>query len=52
MAGMNTPGPFSAGKKNYAQWAEMLEKLADETGKSYLRPCDLMKSGGFIKMRK
>ena len=52
MAGMNTPGPFGAGKKQYAQWAEMLEKLADETGKEYLRPCDLMKSGEFAKMRK
>ncbi|TFG18915.1 MAG: 3-hydroxyacyl-CoA dehydrogenase family protein [Promethearchaeota archaeon] len=52
MAGMNTPGPFSAGKKNYEKWAGLLEKLATETGKEYLRPCELMKSGGFAKMRK
>jgi len=52
MAGMNTPGPFGMGKNQYAKWAEMLEKLADETGKEYLRPCELMKTGGFIKMRK
>ncbi len=52
MAGMNTPGPFSAGKKNYEKWAGLLEKLADETGKEYLKPCELMKSGGFVKMRK
>jgi enoyl-CoA hydratase/3-hydroxyacyl-CoA dehydrogenase len=52
MAGMNTPGPFGAGKKAYAKWADMLEKLADETGKEYLRPCELMKSGGFVSMRK
>jgi len=52
MAGMNTPGPFGAGKKQYARWSEMLEKLADETGKEYLRPCELMKSGEFAKMRK
>jgi enoyl-CoA hydratase/3-hydroxyacyl-CoA dehydrogenase len=52
MAGMNTPGPFGAGKNAYEKWSAMLEKLADETGKEYLRPCELMKSGGFIKMRK
>jgi enoyl-CoA hydratase/3-hydroxyacyl-CoA dehydrogenase len=52
MAGMNTPGPFGAGKKNYAQWAQLLEKLAAETGKEYLKPCELMKSGDFTKMRK
>ena len=52
MAGMNTPGPFSAGKSNFEKWAGLLEKLADETGKEYLRPCELMKSGGFVKMRK
>jgi enoyl-CoA hydratase/3-hydroxyacyl-CoA dehydrogenase len=52
MAGMNTPGPFGPGKKEYARWAELLEQLADETGKEYLRPCDLMKSGGFLQMKK
>ncbi|TFG05814.1 MAG: 3-hydroxyacyl-CoA dehydrogenase [Promethearchaeota archaeon] len=52
MAGMNTPGPFGAGKKNYEKWSKMLEELADKTGKDYLRPIDLMKSGGFSKMRK
>jgi hypothetical protein len=52
MAGMNTPGPFGPGKKEYAKWVEMLETLAEETGKKYLRPCDLMKSGGFLKIRK
>jgi enoyl-CoA hydratase/3-hydroxyacyl-CoA dehydrogenase len=52
MAGMNTPGPFSAGKNQYEKWAKMLEELADKTGKDYLRPCHLMKTGGFAKMRK
>jgi enoyl-CoA hydratase/3-hydroxyacyl-CoA dehydrogenase len=52
MAGMNTPGPFSGGKNNYEKWSKMLEELADKTGKEYLRPCELMKSGGFTKMRK
>ncbi|NVM30001.1 MAG: 3-hydroxyacyl-CoA dehydrogenase family protein [Candidatus Helarchaeota archaeon] len=52
MAGMNTPGPFGPGKKEYTKWVELLEKLAGETGKNYFRPCELMRSGGFLQMRK
>ncbi|MFX1359091.1 MAG: 3-hydroxyacyl-CoA dehydrogenase NAD-binding domain-containing protein [Promethearchaeota archaeon] len=52
MAGMNAPGPFGAGKKNYEQWAKVLDDLANKTGKEYFRPIDLMKSGEFLKMRK
>ncbi|NHJ19586.1 MAG: 3-hydroxyacyl-CoA dehydrogenase [Candidatus Lokiarchaeota archaeon] len=52
MAGMNTPGPFGAGKKNFEKWSQLLEDLADKTGKDYLRPCELMKTGGFVDMRK
>ncbi|MFX1379894.1 MAG: 3-hydroxyacyl-CoA dehydrogenase NAD-binding domain-containing protein [Promethearchaeota archaeon] len=52
MAGMNSPGPFAAGKKNFEKWSGILEELASKTGKEYLRPCALMKSGEFSKMRK
>ncbi len=52
MAGMNAPGPFGAGKKNYEAWAKVLNDLADKTGKDYFRPIELMKSGEFSKMRK
>ncbi len=52
MAGMNTPGPFGGGKKQYEKWSKLLDDLADKTGKDYLRPCELMKSGGFVNMRK
>ncbi|MFX1316431.1 MAG: 3-hydroxyacyl-CoA dehydrogenase NAD-binding domain-containing protein [Promethearchaeota archaeon] len=52
MAGMNAPGPFGAGKKNYEAWTKVLNDLADKTGKDYFRPIDLMKSGEFTKMRK
>jgi enoyl-CoA hydratase/3-hydroxyacyl-CoA dehydrogenase len=52
MAGMNTPGPFGGGKKQYEKWSNLLNDLADKTGKEYLRPCELMKSGGFVTMRK
>jgi len=52
MAGMNAPGPFGAGKKNFEAWAKVLNDLADKTGKDYFRPIELMKSGEFSKMRK
>ena len=52
MAGMNTPGPFAAGKKQFEKWTKILEELADKTGKEYLKPCELMKTGGFVSMRK
>ena len=52
MAGMNTPGPFGGGKNQFENWSNLLNELADKTGKDYFRPCDLMKSGGFVKMRK
>ncbi len=51
LGAMSMPGPFSAGKKNYEKWSKMLEELAEKSGKNYLKPCNLMKTGGFIKMR-
>lgn len=52
MAGMNIPGPFGPGKRNYSKWAQLLEEFVENSGINYLKPCDLMKSGGFISMRK
>ncbi|MEJ2278744.1 MAG: 3-hydroxyacyl-CoA dehydrogenase NAD-binding domain-containing protein [Candidatus Lokiarchaeota archaeon] len=52
MAGMNAPGPFGAGKRNYEEWSKILDDLADKTGKDYFRPIELMKTGKFSKMRK
>ncbi|MBA7512221.1 Fatty acid oxidation complex subunit alpha [subsurface metagenome] len=52
LAGMDMPGPFGAGKKNYEKWSQMLEDLSEFTGITYFRPCNLMKSGNFLKMRK
>lgn len=45
-------GPFASGKRNFEKWSAILEDLAEKTGKSYFKPCELMKSGGFVKMRK
>jgi len=52
LAGMDMPGPFGAGKKNYEKWSQMLDDLSELTGIAYFRPCNLMKSGNFLKMRK
>ncbi len=52
LAGMSMPGPFSAGKKNYDRWSKLLEEFVEKTGKEYFKPCELMKSGGFLKMKK
>ncbi len=51
MAGMNVPGPFSEGVEKYQKFSNMLEDFADKSGKTYLKPCRLMKSGEFVKMR-
>jgi len=52
LAGMDMPGPFGAGKKNYEKWSLMLEDLAKTTQINYFKPCDMMKSGAFLKLRK
>ncbi len=52
LAGMDMPGPFGAGKRNYEKWAIMLEELAETTQINYLKPCEMMKSGAFLKLRK
>jgi len=52
MAGMDMPGPFGAGKKNYKKWVILLEEFVEESKLKYLAPCDLMKSGEFIQMCK
>ena len=52
VTGPGMPGPFSASKKNYVKWSQMLETLSKEMDKIYLKPCELMKSGNFLKMRK
>ncbi len=51
-AGMDMPGPFGPGKRNYEKWSKLLEDFVEKTGKQYFKPCELMKSGGFLKMRK
>ncbi|NVM17672.1 MAG: hypothetical protein HWN80_08135 [Candidatus Lokiarchaeota archaeon] len=52
LAGTSMPGPFGPGKRNYEKWSNMLKDFVEISGKKYLEPCELMKSGVFINMRK
>jgi enoyl-CoA hydratase/3-hydroxyacyl-CoA dehydrogenase len=52
LAGMSMPGPFGAGKRNYQKWTKLLEEFVQKSGKNYFKPCQLMKSGDFLKMKK
>ena len=52
MAGMNLPGPFGPGKRNYLKWTKLLENFAEESGINYVKPCNLLKTGKFLRMRK
>jgi enoyl-CoA hydratase/3-hydroxyacyl-CoA dehydrogenase len=49
IAGMNMPGPFKLGKKNYKKWSIKLDQFVRETGIEYLKPCNLMKTGNFVE---
>jgi len=51
VAGMDMPGPFGAGRRNFKKWTKLLEELSERTSLTYLKPCELMKSGDFLKMR-
>ncbi|HUW91025.1 MAG TPA: 3-hydroxyacyl-CoA dehydrogenase family protein [Candidatus Nanopelagicaceae bacterium] len=51
LAGMDMPGPFGAGKKNYEKWSQMLIELAETTQINYFKPCDMMKSGEFLNFK-
>ncbi|MFX1293436.1 MAG: 3-hydroxyacyl-CoA dehydrogenase NAD-binding domain-containing protein [Promethearchaeota archaeon] len=51
MAGMDMPGPFANGKSNYQKWTKLLENFVKISNLSYFKPCELMKSGEFLKMK-
>ena len=52
LKGTNMPGPFSVGRNNFEKWSKILKDIAEKSGKNYLKPCRLMKSGDFVKMRR
>ncbi len=45
-----TPGPFRVGKDKYKEWVKLLYQVAEKSGKSYLKPCEMMESGKFISL--
>ena len=45
--GEGHPGIFEYGSEKYQEWAEVLEAAAEKTGKSYVKPCRMMKTGEF-----
>ena len=51
MAGMNAPGPFEFGIKNWQDLVKLLETTAEKLGREYLNPCALFKSGKFVEMK-
>jgi len=52
LTGTSMPGPFSPGKRNYVKWSKMLDEFVKLSDKTYLKPCALLRFGGFINMRK
>ena len=51
VAGMRTPGPFESGIDKYKEWCNLLDDFADNSGKNYFRPTELMRSGDFQKYK-
>lgn len=45
--GEGHPGIFENGSEKYQEWTEILAVAAEKTGKSYLKPCEMMKTGKF-----
>ncbi len=52
LAGMDMPGPFGLGKKNYEKWSQLLNNLVETTNINYYKPCEMMKTGAFLDLRK
>jgi len=50
--GVGVSGPFIPGKRNYKKWADSLKEFAVKNNINYFKPCELMRSGKFIEMRK
>lgn len=51
MAGMNMPGPMAANVNTWEKQIEVLNELVELTGKTYLAPCELLKSGKWVDMK-
>ncbi len=50
LAGMNFSGPMKYATEHYKELSELLEEYSEKLGKSSLKPCELLKTGKFVKM--
>ena len=50
LAGMNFPGPMKNATEHYQEFSKLKQEYADKLQKSYLKPCQLLKSGKFVDM--
>ncbi len=44
-------GPFVRGKDKYKELVAILDEIVKKTGKLYLKPCEMMKSGKFLSYK-
>ena len=51
LKGTFTPGPFMQGKEKYKEWAKKLDDLSEKSGLSYLKSCEMMKTGRFLSYK-
>jgi 3-hydroxybutyryl-CoA dehydrogenase len=51
LKGTFMPGPFALGKTKFKEWAEKLDEFAGKSGITYLKPCDMMRSGRFLELK-
>ena len=51
MNSYGVPGPFMKGRGKYQELTKLLEDYSTKTGKHYLKPCTLMRSGEFLKIK-
>ncbi len=51
MAGLNIPGPMGLSVNTSAKQVEVLNEVVELTGKEYLKPCELLKSGKWVDMK-
>ena len=49
-AGLNMMGPMGLSAKNWETQVDVLKELMELTGKTYFEPCNLLKSGEWLKM--
>ncbi|MBN2156058.1 MAG: hypothetical protein JW776_08445 [Candidatus Lokiarchaeota archaeon] len=51
-AGFNSLGPMTIlADGNTDKWMDLLEQFSDKSGKEYLRPCEMMKSGKYMGLQ-